>query len=120
MLANFLKNRADCRFAREFAGCQKRRDDAIARELLRFREDFVGNDGDGDGALLFAGGGHQLFLRGDERLAGFVAELERGVEIRFGDFLRRAFIHHDIVGVADIDQIQDRFRPSRRMSGAWQ
>ena len=37
---------------------------------------------------------------------GLLTELQRGVEVRFGDFLGRAFIHHHVRLVADIDQVQ--------------
>ena len=39
----------------------------------------------------------------------FLAELQRGVEIRLGDFLGRAFIHHDVVVVADVDKVEVAF-----------
>ena len=40
------------------------------------------------------------------RLAAFLAEFQRGVEVGLGDFLGRAFIHHDVVFVADIDEVE--------------
>ena len=40
----------------------------------------------------------------------FLAEFQGGVEIRFGDFLRRAFEHDDVGFVADVDDVQIAFR----------
>ena len=74
--------------------------------VLASCKNFVGNDVERDFALLLAGLGGQFLLRGDQRLDGFLAEFQRGVEIRFGDFLGRAFIHDDVVFVADIDQVE--------------
>ena len=48
----------------------------------------------------------EFLLRGDDGLAAVVAELERGHEVGFGDFIGGAFIHHDVLVVADIDDVE--------------
>lgn len=35
-----------------------------------------------------------------------MAKLERGVEVGFGDFPGRAFIHHDVVLIAHVNEIE--------------
>jgi len=60
-----------------------------------------------------------FLLRFDQRLAAFVAEFERRVEVRFGDLLCRAFIHDDVMRVSHVHQVQIAFKASRYGSG-WQ
>ena len=93
-------------FAGEFAGREQRGHETVAGELLGFLEDFVGNDVERDFAFLLAGPGGEFLLRGDERLAAFLAELERGVEVGLGNFLSRAFIHHDVFFVANVNEVE--------------
>ena len=78
-------------FAGEFAGREQRGNKAVAGEFLGFLQNFVGNNVERDLALLLAGVGGEFLLRGDDGWQAFLAELERGVEVGFGDFLGRTF-----------------------------
>ena len=104
--ADFLLNGLDGGFAGEFAGREQRGHKTVAGEFLGLLQNFVGHDVERDFAFLPAGLGDQFLLRGNDRLAGFLAELQRGVEVGLGDFLRRAFIHHDVICVADINEVE--------------
>ncbi len=107
--AHFLREGRDRGFAGQFAGRQQRRDDAVAGQGFGFLEDFLGHDIERDLALGLADAGGQLFLHGNGRLNGLVAELERGVKVRLADFPGRPLIHDEVGFVADIDQVQVAF-----------
>ena len=109
LLADLFRDGRDGAFAVELARREQGRDDAVARQRLGFLEDLVGNDVERDLAFGLAGAGDQFLLRGNRRLNRFLAELKRGVEVRVGDFLGGAFVHHHVRLVADIDQVQVAF-----------
>ena len=104
--ADLILDRLAGGFSGELAGSEQRGHKPVAGELLGFLQDFIRDDVQRDFALLLARPGGELLLRGNERLAAFLAELECGIEIRLGDFLRRTFVHHDVRGVADIHQVK--------------
>ena len=107
--ADFVLNGFARAFTGELAGRQQGRDETVASEGLGFLEDFVGNDVQRDLALGLAGFGGEFLLRGDQRLTAFLAELERGIKVSLGDFLGCAFEHHDVLFVADIDEVEVAF-----------
>ncbi len=107
--ADFVLNRLARIFAGEFAGREQRGNKAVAGEFLGFLKNFVGDDVEGDFAFLFAGLGGEFLLGGDERLDDFVRIFQRGVEVGFGNLFGRTFIHHDVVGVADINEVEVAF-----------
>ena len=61
---------------------------------------------DRDLPLLFAASFCEFFLGFDDRQTGFLSENQSGVEVRFGDFVCRAFIHDDVAFVADVNQVE--------------
>ena len=103
LFADFVLDGVAGAFAVELAGREQRGDETVAGELFRVGEDFVGDDLERDFALLLADFRDEFLLRGDDRLDGFLREFQRGVEVGFGNFLGRAFIHDDVFFVADID-----------------
>ena len=107
--ADFVLNRLARGLAREFAGRQQRGHKTVAGELFCLLQNFVGNDVQLDFAFFLAGLRHQPLLGGDQRLAAFLAEFQRGVEIRLADFLRRTLVHHDVVFIADVNEIEIAF-----------
>ncbi len=107
--AHVIGYRLDRRFAREFARYQESRHHAIARQRPGFAEDFLRHHVHHNGAFGLAGARGQLLLGRDDRPATFAAELQRRVEVRFGDFLRGAFEHDHFLFVADIDQVEVAF-----------
>ncbi len=104
--ADFVLDRLDRRLARKFAGRQQGGNETVTGERLCFRKDFVGNDVQSDFALFLAGFCGKFFLRGNDGLDGFLRVFQRFIEIGFGNFLGRAFIHHDVFVVADVNQIE--------------
>ena len=104
--ANFILDGVAGGFAGELAGIQQRGHKTVAGELLRFRENFVGNNLECDVAFLFADFRDEFFLRGDDGLDDFLRVFQRGVEISLGDFLRGTFIHDDVFFIADIDEVE--------------
>ena len=90
----------------ELSGSQEGGHESIAGERLGFLEDFVGDDVQGDLALGLACLGGKVLLRGDDRLAAIVAELERRVEVSLGNLLGRTLEHDDVLLVTDIDEVE--------------
>ena len=93
-------------FAVELAGQEQRGNETVAGESFCIGENFVGDDLERDFALLLANFRDEFLLRGDDRLDGFLGELQRGAEVGFGDFLGRAFIHDDVFFVTNIDEVE--------------
>ena len=54
----------------------------------------------------FAGFLDQLLLGRDDGKTGFLAGPQGGVEVLFADFIGRAFEHHHVGFVADVDEVQ--------------
>ena len=106
LFTNFVLDGVAGGFAVELARQQQRGDETVTGEGFRIRENFVGDDLERDFALLLADFRDEFLLRGDDRLNGFLGELQRGAEVGFGNFLGRAFIHDDVFFVADIDEVE--------------
>ena len=104
--ADFVLNRLAGVFAVELAGREQRGDETVAGERLGFGQNFVGDNFQRDRALGLADFRGEFFLRGDHRLDDFLRVFQRGVEVGFGNFLGRAFIHDDVFFVADVDEIE--------------
>src|ERR1035437_3206507 len=107
--ANFFLDGVASGFAGEFAGREQRRHKTITGELLGFLKDFVGDDVERDFAFLLADLGDEFLLRGDERLDDFLRVFQRGIEVGFGNLFGRTFIHHNVIRVADIDEVEVAF-----------
>ena len=107
--ADFILDGLASGFAGELAGREQRRHKTFAGEFLGFLKNFVGDDVERDFAFLPAGPGNELFLRGDERLDGFLGVFQRGIEIGFGNFRGRTFIHHDVIRVAHVNEVEVAF-----------
>ncbi len=107
--ADFVLNRFAGGFAGELAGRQQRGHKTVAGKFLGFRQNFIGCLVESDFALLPAALGDEFLLEGDDGLNGFLAEFQGSVEVGLGNFLGRTFIHHDVVFIADIDEIEIAF-----------
>ena len=106
LVTHFFENGAACGFAGELTRSEQSGNNAVTSQSLGFLKNFLGDDVYSDLALGFPDQFHELFLGFNQGLAGFMTKLQGCIEISLGDFLRGTFIHHDILGVADINQIQ--------------
>ena len=106
LLGDFFRQGRHCHFPGQFTGREQGRHDAVTGQRLGFFENVLRDDVKRDLALGLANARGQVLLCRNHRLNCLVAELERRVEVRFADFLGRAFKHHHVGFVADIDQVQ--------------
>ena len=99
-------NRLAGGFAGEFAGREQRGHKTVAGELLGFRRISSGTMLSVISRFFLPTLAASSFCAAMSGWMHFLAEFQRGVEVRLGDFLGRAFIHHDVVFVADINEIE--------------
>ncbi len=113
---DFVRDRLDGGLAFELLVGQERRNQTLAGQFLGFGQNVIRHDAHGDVAFFLAGAGGQILLRLDEGLAGFMAELQGGGEIRLGNLLGGSFEHDDVGGIADINEVQVAFA---RLAVGW-
>ena len=104
--AQFVRDRLDRGLARQFGRGQQRGHHAVARQGLGLVEDIIRHHVGHDGAFGFACAPSEFFLGRDDRLAGGVAKLQRGVKVRLRDFLGRPLEHDEFFFVSDINQVE--------------